>query len=144
MVRKAESSTLSSHPRLNVWPLSARLGPYLSKEKEKDLPKFEKPTPTFNIETYLEDFQKDFWDKHRLIDTKFEIWLRAWYDFNPEYGSGTTVPAKMLYGPYDTAEEAQEHVDYINGDKSLKPKEADLFVKRTQLVETTVVTRFWI
>lgn len=107
------------------------------------MPKFEKPSE-FNIEKFFEDFEADFWREHKLLDTKYHIQLSSYSAYDSEYGTSTWVPAKDLYGPYDTAEEAQKDIDTINADPNLKPEQGTLKVRTTRLVERTQVKRFWI
>jgi hypothetical protein len=105
--------------------------------------KFEKPSK-FTVEEFLAEFEENFWKEHTLLDTKYHIQLSSYSNYDSEYGTSTWVPAKDLYGPYDTAEEAQKDIDTLNADPNLKPEQGTLKVRTARLVERTVVKRFWI
>lgn len=107
------------------------------------MPKFENyERPT--LEEFLTDMESEFWRDHRLIDTKYHIQLSSYEDYDSEYGTSTWVPAKDLYGPYDTVEEAQKDCNTINADPNLKPRNGELRIRRARLVEKTVKKQYWI
>lgn len=107
------------------------------------MPKFEKPSE-HPIRKFMAEFEENFWKEHTLIDTKYHIQLSSYVNYDPEYGTSTTIGPKDLYGPYDTREEAQADIDTINADDNLRPRNGKLQVRKAQLVEKTEVVRYWI
>lgn len=106
------------------------------------MPKFEPPTK-HPVWDFVAKQQKEFWDTHKVIKTEYNINRTAYSEWD-EYGCNSWVPEKHMYGPYDSKAEAEEHVKLLNADPNLKPREGDLVVRTSRLVETTVTKQFWI
>lgn len=106
------------------------------------MPKY---SPSYNEDllSFIDDAQKAFWDTHKVVDTKFHI-TRSQYCEEDEYGRNHWEPPKDLYGPYEDKEEAQKHLNMLNADPNLRPRQGTLSITTRRLVETTVVKRFWI
>lgn len=102
-------------------------------------------TPKQTMTEFLASVKSEFETNNIILDTEYYIWVSSYTRYDPEYGRSEIVPARCLYGPYDTREEAQEVVDALNADPSLRPSPATakLEVRVSNLIERTEVRRFW-
>ena len=95
------------------------------------------------ILNFIEEYDRDFWEKHKLIETKYYVSRKEYKKYDSEYDRWVSVfPAVDLYGPYESEEEARDDLERLLGDVLLTGLE--FYVRTAKLVEKLEPVRFWI
>lgn len=99
------------------------------------------PPRQYSLTESLAESKADFDKKYKLIAT--EWWIKEEHWQRDDYcGGHEKTSERFLYGPYETKEEAQEHVDLLEADETKKRFGHRYFAVQRRCYEYT--TTMWV